>query len=119
MGEIILMSDPRVGAVQIRECGEPLVDIRQHGRLRVDPRKQCDSSDYFYLRRGLVDRLCQAAATLPEGLQFLVVEGYRPPALQQRYFEEYASKLRAEHTDWSQKQIRSAASRFVSIWAPR
>ena len=114
MGEIILMSDPRVAAVWIRECDEPLVDIRQHGRLLVDPRKQCDSSDYFYLRQGLVDRLCQAEATLPEGMRFLVVEGYRAPALQHRYFEEYASGLRAEHADWSQEQIRSATSRFVS-----
>lgn len=114
MGEIILMSDPRVGAVRIRECGEPLVDIRQRSRLLVDPRKQFDSSDYFYLREGLVDRLCQAESTLPGGMRFLVVEGYRSPALQHRYFEEYASKLRAEHADWSLERIRSAASRFVS-----
>jgi D-alanyl-D-alanine dipeptidase len=51
---------------------------------------------------------------LPAGLRFLVVEGYRPPGLQRRYFENYAARLRAEQPGWSAEQIRSAASRFVS-----
>jgi D-alanyl-D-alanine dipeptidase len=56
----------------------------------------------------------QAQARLPAGLGFLVVEGYRPPALQRRCFEEYAAGSRAEQRGWSDEQIRSAASRFVS-----
>ncbi|MFD8517175.1 hypothetical protein ACFV27_40390 [Streptomyces antimycoticus] len=34
---IVLIGDPRVRAVPVRDCGEPLVDCR--GRLRVDPRR--------------------------------------------------------------------------------
>jgi D-alanyl-D-alanine dipeptidase len=114
MSEIILMSDPQVAAVSVRECGEPLVDVRSSGQLLVDLRKQGDSDAFFYLREGVLERLLQAQAHLPSGLRFLVVEGYRAPGLQRRYFEKYAARLRAEQPGWSDEQIRSAASRFVS-----
>ncbi|GAA0617215.1 hypothetical protein GCM10010394_54230 [Streptomyces crystallinus] len=34
--------------------------------------------------------------------------------MRQRYFEEYADTLRAEHPRWSDTRIRAAASRYVS-----
>lgn len=113
MSEIILMSDPQVAAVPVHECGEPLVDVRR-GPLLVDLRKQDDSDAFFYLREGVLERLLRAQAQLPAGLRFLVVEGYRPPGLQRRYFENYAARLRAGQPGWTDEQIRSAASRFVS-----
>lgn len=80
----------------------------------MDSRKQDDSDAFFYLREGVLKRLLQAQAHLPDGLGFLLVEGYRPPVLQRRYFEEHAAGLRAEQPGWTDGQIRSAASRFVS-----
>ena len=113
MSEIILMSDARVAAVPVAENGEPLVDVR--GKLLVDDRKHEDSHGAeVQLRRGVLDRLLAAQALLPEGLRLLFVEGYRPPALQRRYFEQYAGELRAAHHDWPADRIRSAASRYVS-----
>ncbi|MDQ0403512.1 MULTISPECIES: M15 family metallopeptidase [unclassified Streptomyces] len=115
MTEIVLMSDPKIAAVSVQECGEPLVDVRRGGALLVDRRKWQDSAGVcFHLREGVLTRLLEAQAQLPPGLQLLFVEGYRPPALQRRYFDEYASRLRTEHPQWSPDQIRSAASRYVS-----
>jgi D-alanyl-D-alanine dipeptidase len=113
MSEIILMSDARVAAVPVEESGEALVDVR--GSLLVDDRKHHDSQGAeVHLRRGVLDRLLRAQALLPKGLRLLFVEGYRPPALQYRYFEEYAGELRADHPDWPADRIRTAASRYVS-----
>lgn len=113
MSEIILMSDPRVAAVPVAECGEPLVDVS--GALLVDDRKHKDSHGAeVHLRQGVLDRLLRAQTLLPEGLRLLFVEGYRPPALQRSYFEEYADELRAGHPQWPADRIRSAASRYVS-----
>ncbi|WP_432082477.1 M15 family metallopeptidase [Streptomyces sp. WAC 04229] len=115
MTEIVLMSDPKVAAVPVQECGEPLVDVRRGGALLVDRRKWQDSAGVcFHLREGVLTRLLEAQAQLPRGIRLLFVEGYRPPALQRRYFDEYASRLRTEHPRWSPDQIRSAASRYVS-----
>ncbi|MFD7574063.1 M15 family metallopeptidase [Streptomyces sp. NPDC059810] len=115
MTEIVLMSDPKVAAVPVRECGEQLVDVRGGGALLVDERKRLDTAGAFaHLREGVLDRLLTAQAQLPRGMRLLFVEGYRPPALQRHYFDEYAAELRAEHPDWAAERIRSAASRYVS-----
>ncbi|MER6504052.1 M15 family metallopeptidase [Streptomyces sp. NPDC001455] len=115
MTEIVLMSDPRVAAVPVQECGERLVDVRRDNSLLVDEREWQDSAGAFaHLREGVLDRLLKAQAQLPQGIRLLFVEGYRPPSLQRRYFDEYATQLRADHPEWSAEQVRSAASRYVS-----
>ncbi|MEH0416590.1 M15 family metallopeptidase [Streptomyces sp. B21-083] len=113
MSEIILMSDAKVAAVPVEECGERLVEVR--GALLTDDRQQRASGGaQFTLRQGVLDRLLDAQALLPDGIRLLFVEGYRPPALQRRYFEDYSAELRAQHPDWSGDRLRSAASRYVS-----
>ncbi|MFJ9619441.1 M15 family metallopeptidase [Streptomyces noursei] len=114
MSEIVLMSDPKVAAIRVAECGERLVDVRRDGRLLVDSRKQDPADAFAYLREGVLERLLKAQALLPQGLRLLFVEGYRPPSLQRAYFEEYAGQLQAVHPGWSAEQINSAASRYVS-----
>ncbi|MFH8441400.1 M15 family metallopeptidase [Streptomyces sp. NPDC018026] len=115
MTEIVLMSDPKVAAVPVQECGERLVDVLRDSPLLVDRRKWQDSAGAFaHLREGVLARLLEAQAQLPPGLRLLFVEGYRPPALQRRYFDKYAAQLSTEHPQWSPDRIRSAASRYVS-----
>ncbi|MFE9704648.1 M15 family metallopeptidase [Streptomyces sp. NPDC005930] len=114
MSEIVLMSDPKVAAIPVAECGERLVDVRRDGSLLVDARKQDPADAFAYLREGVLERLKKAQELLPRGLRLLFVEGYRPPSLQLAYFEEYAGRLRTIHADWSAEQIHSAASRYVS-----
>ncbi|MEU9919403.1 M15 family metallopeptidase [Streptomyces sp. NPDC051001] len=114
MTEIVLMSDPKVAAIPVVECGERLVDVRLGDSLLVDTRKQDPADTFAYLRESVVERLLKAQTMLPHGLRLLFVEGYRPPPLQREYFEKYADQLRAAHLDWSAQQIHSAASRYVS-----
>ncbi|NEB68113.1 M15 family metallopeptidase, partial [Streptomyces fulvissimus] len=68
--------------------GEPLVDVRDHG-FRVDPRKRDPLSAFAHVREGVLARLKQARSLLPAGTDLLFIEGYRPLALQERYFTEY------------------------------
>ncbi|WP_043262167.1 M15 family metallopeptidase [Streptomyces sp. e14] len=111
---VVLMSDPQVAAIPVRECGERLTDVRTQGDIRVDPRRQDPDGSFAYLRQGLLDRLLHAQAQLPDGIALLFVEGYRPPGLQRRYFEEYAAELGRSHPDWSPEHVLGAASRYVS-----
>jgi D-alanyl-D-alanine dipeptidase len=50
----------------------------------------------------------------PDGWQWLLVEGHRPPALQQSIFDGYAETLRQLHPDASETEIRTAATRRVA-----
>ncbi|MFF8477162.1 MULTISPECIES: M15 family metallopeptidase [unclassified Streptomyces] len=108
------MSDPRVAAVPVQDCGEELVDTRASGLFLVDERKYDPDGHFAHLRRGVVDRLQLAQRLLPSGFRLLIVEGYRPLSLQRAYFEEYAASLRNAHPDWPDSRIHEAASRYVS-----
>ncbi|MGD1220535.1 M15 family metallopeptidase [Streptomyces krungchingensis] len=110
---IILMSDRRVAAIPVKECGEDLVDARAHG-LTVDDRKRDEAGAWAHIRQGVLARLLHAQSLLPTGVLLLFVEGFRPPALQRTYFEEYAAELARAHPDWQAAELREAASRFVS-----
>lgn len=114
MNEIILMSDLRVAGLPVEECDEPLVDVRRDGSLLVDLRKQDPADAFALLRQDVLRRLRDAQDALPGGLRLLFVEGYRPPALQRHYFEEYAEQLRAAQPDWSDERVHTMASRYVS-----
>jgi zinc D-Ala-D-Ala dipeptidase len=78
MGEIVLLSDARIAAVAVVESGEPLVDLRELGLFRIDPRR-ADPDDpagrHAHLRAGVADRLASAQTLLPRGFRLLVIEG--------------------------------------------
>jgi zinc D-Ala-D-Ala dipeptidase len=111
---IVPLSDPCIAAVAVRECGEPLVDIRTIGPLRVDPRRADQAGAYAHIRAGIVDRLVAAQSLLHRGLRLLIIEAYRPPALQERYFQEYLDQLRTAHPEWSPARLWDEASRYVA-----
>lgn len=114
MEEVVLMSDPRVAAIPVREVGEPLVDVRSDGSLLVDLRKEEPDGAFAGLRAGVLERLLLAQEELPSGLRLLFVEGYRPLSLQRHYFEKYADRLREANPGWTDSEVFAAASRYVS-----
>jgi D-alanyl-D-alanine dipeptidase len=99
----ILLSDPRVGAIPVRESGEPLVALGPElgpARARV--------------REGLADRLRAANASLRDGITLRVVEGHRPEALQRKFIARYAAVLTAAHPGIGAVELERLTSRFVS-----
>lgn len=112
--EIILLSDHRIAATRVAECGEPLVDARESAVLRVDARKADDDGSYAHVRADVLRRLLLAQAALPPGVRLLMVEGYRPPILQRLYFDEYAHTLRVAHPGAPAARIRELASAYIS-----
>ena len=113
MDDVLLMGDPAVAAVPVRECGAPLVDLHDTA-IALDERQRDPQGHFALQRRGLAGRLEKAQALLPDGLRLLVVEGYRPPSLQRLYFDSYRAELQAAHPDWADDVLHRAASRYVS-----
>jgi D-alanyl-D-alanine dipeptidase len=110
--DVVLISDPRVSAIPVRECGEPLADVR--GRLRLDTRLADAEGAYAHLRSGLLDRLERAQGLLPDGFHLLIVEGYRPVDTQRRIFDEYRTELQLTFPEMTPGESFVAASRYVS-----
>jgi D-alanyl-D-alanine dipeptidase len=111
---MLLLSDQAVAAVTAVDNGDPLVDVRGVSDFEVDERKQDLAGDWSMLRRSVVDRLVEAQASLPLGIRFLVIEGYRRPSLQERYFAEHLDSVNQEEPDWPAERAYAEASKHVS-----
>ncbi|MEU6789391.1 M15 family metallopeptidase [Nonomuraea angiospora] len=114
MPKIVLLSDPRIAAVSVKECGEPLVDLRTVEAIRVDPRLADREGAYAHVRLSVADRLVAAQTRLPRELRLLITEGYRRVGLQQQYFDSSLTRHRAAHPGWDENRVHVEASRYVS-----
>ncbi|GAA1506793.1 M15 family metallopeptidase [Nocardioides humi] len=99
----ILLSDPRVRAVPVVECGEPLVrlphDLSPAGAL---------------VRAGLAERLVAADRALPAGIRLRVVEGFRSLEDQRAIVSSYGAELAALHPGIDAGELERLTSRFVA-----
>jgi D-alanyl-D-alanine dipeptidase len=99
----ILLSDPRVAAVPVREEGVPLVRLAPaFGPARA------------LVRADLADRLRSAQLALPAGLRLRVIEGHRSIADQKAIIGRYRAELRLVHPDADDAELHVLTSRFVS-----
>jgi D-alanyl-D-alanine dipeptidase len=99
----VLLSDPRVAAVPVRDSGEPLTELDESfGASRA------------LVRVSVARRLALARAGLPEGLGLRVIEGYRTAAAQRAIIEWYADELRVSHRAVGAAELERLTSRFVA-----
>lgn len=96
----ILLADPLVRAIRVRDNGDPLVPLGFAPGVLV--------------RAGLADRLDEARAALPPDVDLRIVEGYRSMAHQRAIVDEYTSELRVLHPDADEVELDRLSSRFVA-----
>jgi D-alanyl-D-alanine dipeptidase len=99
----LLLSDPRVSAVPVRDADEPLVALDPG----FGPGKAL-------VRRELAVRLQSARAALPSGIYLRVVEGYRPAHQQQAIIERYSAEIRAVRPGIGEPELHILTSRYVA-----
>jgi zinc D-Ala-D-Ala dipeptidase len=110
----VLLSDRRIAAVSVVECGEPLVDLRTVPGIDLDGRQADPAGAYARLRVGALHRLFSAQRCLPPGWRLVVVEAYRPLELQTQYYAEYLQLLEQRYPTLSARQLRVKASRYIA-----
>ena len=107
-------------AMPIEESGEPLVPIS------YCPERILARPEYFfqglssalpemYLRKGVYERLVDAAKRLPEGYRFVVFDGWRPLSLQSELFEQYKKELAVSHPELDNAALSELTTRFVAL----
>src|SRR5436190_1735786 len=99
----VLLSDPRVAAVPVRDSGEPLTEL-----------DESFGSSRALARVSVARRLALARAGLPEGLGLRVIEGYRTAAAQRAIIRWYADELRGSHRAVGAAELERLTSRFVA-----
>jgi zinc D-Ala-D-Ala dipeptidase len=99
----VLLSDPRVSAVPVRDCGEPLTALGESfGPCRA------------LVRVSVARRLALARDALPRGVGLRIVDGYRTAAAQRAIISSYAAQLRASHPAAGAAALERLTSRFVA-----
>ncbi|MGE4239354.1 M15 family metallopeptidase [Ramlibacter sp.] len=103
-------------AVPIRECGEPLVDLRREGGLLWGPPPERPETepDYLWMRRGVYERLLRVQASLPAGLRLRLYEGLRSLEIQRWLFEEEKRRVAQTHPQLTAQQVHERATLLVS-----
>lgn len=113
MTDIVLMGDTRVADIPVWEVDDDLVDVRAVNDLALDGLKEMPDGAYAHLRHGLVERLLFAQEQLPGEYRLLLIEGYRPYELQERYFTGYRQQLEELDTALGGAASFQLASRYV------
>ena len=99
----ILLADPRVAAVPVRDTGVPPVRLSSSfGPARA------------LVRTDLAIRLGAAQLALPAGIFLRVVEGHRTVADQLAIITAYRAELRAAHPGADPAELAVLTSRFVA-----
>lgn len=114
MTELVLMGDPRVAAIPAIECGDDLIDTRLVAGLKSTPDVNPQNNVYAFLRHAVAQRLLRAQEELPDGLQLLIAEGYRPYEQQEFSFNRRKQRLLDADPTLSDDSAYLRASEFVS-----
>lgn len=106
-------------SVKIVECGEDLVDFLTHCPNLLFAEARFTYQRHTVLRRSVAEKLCQAANALPAEYRLAIVEGWRPPYIQQRMYRTVWSRFKELHPDWSDVALKRVVNRFTAPMNPR
>ncbi|BCL76654.1 D-alanyl-D-alanine dipeptidase [Jeongeupia sp. HS-3] len=100
----------------IRECGDPLVDIRKGTALRYGPPPECPETAHHYclLRRDVYQRLLRVQQSLPQGYYLRLYEGLRSLTVQALLFEQEHARACSRMPHAPASETHASAARLVA-----
>jgi D-alanyl-D-alanine dipeptidase len=104
---------------RIEENGDPLVPASLiPGRILVRPHYYhmglTDAVPECYVRKDVLRRLVAASKSLPNGNRLVILDAWRPVALQKAFFETFIEELHQTHPRASQRELETMATAFVA-----
>lgn len=110
-----LINDKEVQKIPIRENHEPLFDLRNQCDILVGPSPEVESNqNYYWVRRGVAEKLKIASKNLPKGYHFCLYEGYRSLTLQSDLFQSYQKKIKRQYPHLDEKALFEKTVQLVS-----
>lgn len=105
---------------EIRDCGERLVP------MSLFPEKVLVLPEYFiqgipsalpeaFVRESVWAKITRAAERLPEGYRFVVLDAWRPPAVQKELFEACKRKIECRFPEKCPEEIMMMTRRYVAL----
>ncbi len=113
----MLISDPVIQAIPIKENSELLIDLRTQSLIQIEkPDHHKNNDSYSLIRATVYYKLLQAQALLPANLKLCVYEGFRGVLLQQELFNIKYNQLTYlyRHKKYSQEHVFLETTTLVS-----
>jgi D-alanyl-D-alanine dipeptidase len=115
---MLTLADQRIRNIEVAENGESFLNLAAFSpKISVDLSRTLISSRsefFLYARKTVAERLLVANQALPNGLQLLITEAYRPLSQQRASFQRYVAKVRSSHPGISDDEVLDIASRYVA-----
>lgn len=114
--EIILIADPRVLAIPIKENNEELVDIKNQNKIAFKPIKDVPEvlNAFTKMRKTVYNKLLKAQILLPKGMKFLLTEGFRDPKYQAHIFKRRYEKNKKDFPHLTEEELYQKTISLVS-----
>lgn len=108
----------QVARTPVAECGEALSSLRLAPALRVYPAYRHlgipQAVDDCQVRQEVFERLLRAAECLPAGLVLVVLDGWRPMAVQQHLYRTLEAAMARHHPQTDAATLQRLTRQFVS-----
>jgi D-alanyl-D-alanine dipeptidase len=113
--KILLIADPEIIAIPVKENYEPLIDLKNQDIISFGPSPEIpNNNDYTKMRKTVYEKLVQAQSMLPNGLKIRLYEALRSITLQEKLFNERFAIIKKANPTWSNKEIFQETTRLVS-----
>lgn len=108
----------QVARIPVAECGEALCTLRLSPALRVYPAYRHlgipDAVEDCQVRLEVFERLLRAAGSLPDGLMLVVLDAWRPIAVQQHLYRTLEAAMARHHPQADAATLQRLTRQFVS-----
>jgi len=99
--------------IKVKECGEPLVDIKKLcPDLVIAPNLKKENR--AFLRKTTVKMVCQAKKHLPEGMTFIIESAWRPQYLQEKIFQQFVKRFTKKYPLWPKSKVIKEVEKYVA-----
>ena len=107
MKDFINIGDSRIVAIKTKESEEKLVDLRNYGIIIDESRRQiANKSEHFTkVRKTIAEMILKAQKLLPENIDFLVKEGYRPVSQQMKSYKNVRNYFQNYNIEFDEDRI--------------
>lgn len=99
--------------VVINENNDPLVIIQPTDRLKINVISK-NYEPYFYVRKTVAEKIYKISESLPNGINLVLIEGYRTLEAQQRSWDTKFTLLKKENPTWSDEEINQKVGLVVA-----
>ena len=102
-------------SIVIEDNNEPLVDLRDLGKIAYSPvGERPGNLQYTKVRAGVFELMVAAQKLLPDGLNLCLCEGYRSLDDQAYYFAKRYELMQTLHPSWSHEQLYLESTKMVA-----